>query len=168
MNSYQFRREIEIKRPKYLVKYKPLLEAISNKGTTTGGDYIKFGPFFQTYMYAFMIGYKRQECLPLSDTGEKTDFADISHWKPTEMVDYILMLILSESHDKIGFSWVELEAMDDEHSRLAVSKIINRIEGYANAGLDYIQSKYNNNKEEFRDPFVFVNLLNTCTQDKKY
>ena len=49
MNSQDFRQEIEIKRPKYLEKYVPLMEAISNKGTTGGGDYIKFGPFFQTY-----------------------------------------------------------------------------------------------------------------------
>lgn len=71
MNSIQFRKEIEIKRPKYLVKYKPLMEAISEKGKVGGGDYIKFGPFFQTYMYAFMIGFKRKEFLPLSETGEK-------------------------------------------------------------------------------------------------
>lgn len=32
MNSEQFRKEIEIKRPKYLTRYKPLMEAISEKG----------------------------------------------------------------------------------------------------------------------------------------
>ena len=31
MNSEQFRKEIEIKRPKYLTRYKPLMEAISEK-----------------------------------------------------------------------------------------------------------------------------------------
>lgn len=71
MNSKDLRQEIEIKRPRYLLKFKPLLEAISNKGTAGGGDFIKFGPFFQTYMYAFMIGYRRGECIPLQDAGEK-------------------------------------------------------------------------------------------------
>ena len=159
MNSEQFRKEIEIKRPKYLTRYKPLMEAISEKGKVGGGDYIKFGPFFQTYMYAFMIGFRRKECIPLSETSEKTDFADISHWKPIEMVDYILMLVLSEPSEKLCFTWADLETMDDDHCKLAVSSIISRIEGYANAGLNYIQSKYINNKEEFRDPFVFVNML---------
>lgn len=110
-------------------------------------------------MYAFMIGFRRKECIPLSETSEKTDFADISHWKPIEMVDYILMLVLSEPSEKLGFTWAGLETMDDDHCKLAVSSIISRIEGYANAGLNYIQSKYINNKEEFRDPFVFVNML---------
>lgn len=159
MNSKDLRQEIEIKRPRYLLKFKPLLEAISNKGTAGGGDFIKFGPFFQTYMYAFMIGYRRGECIPLQDAGEKTDFADISHWKPVEMVNYMLMLILSESKEKLGFSWSELEALDEEKGKAAVKAIIGRIEGYANAGLDYIQTKYSENKEEFRDPFVFVNIL---------
>lgn len=71
----------------------------------------------------------------------------------------MLMLILSESKEKLGFSWSELEAMDEEKGKAAVKAIIGRIEGYANAGLDYIQTKYSENKEEFRDPFVFVNIL---------
>ena len=32
MNSQEFRQEIDIKRPRYLAKYYPLMETISNKG----------------------------------------------------------------------------------------------------------------------------------------
>ncbi len=164
MNSQEFRQEIDIKRPKYLVKYASLMEAISNKGTAGGGDYIKFGPLFQTYMYAFMIGYHLGDCRMLS--GESKDFAPISHWKPSELADYIIMLILSESDEKLGFSWADLELMNDEECKIAVGTIIRRIEGYANTGLDYIQDKFKNEKDEFRSPNVFINLLREVVDNK--
>ena len=167
MNSQEFRQEIDIKRPKYLEKYLPLMEAISNKGAVGGGDYIKFGPFFQTYMYAFMIGYHLGECNFISGTGETRDFAPINHWKPAELADYIIMLILSESDEKLGFSWERFEDMNEEESKAAVAMIIRRIEGYANTGLNYIQNKFNNEKDEFRSPNVFINLLREVVDDKK-
>ena len=167
MNSQEFRQEIEIKRPKYLAKYFNLMETISNKGTTGGGDYIKFGPFFQTYMYAFMIGYHIGECNPIVGIGEAKDFTPISHWKPTELVDYIIMLVLSESDEKLGFSWDDLENMNEEESKAAVGMIIRRIEGYANTGLNYIQNKFNNEKDEFRSPYVFINILREVVENKK-
>ena len=57
-----------------------------------GGDYIQLGPFFQTYMYAFMIGYHLGVCNPIKDSGETRDFAPISQWKPMEISDYVRCL----------------------------------------------------------------------------
>ena len=142
-----------------MAKYFDLMTAISNKGTAGGADYIKFGPFFQTYMYAFMIGYQLGDCSLIAGAGETKDFAPISHWKPSELTDYILMLVLSEEKEKIGFTWSELEDMNDEQCKEAVSTIIRRIEGYANTGLNYIQDKFNTEKDEFRSPQVFINFL---------
>lgn len=142
-----------------MAKYFDLMTAISNKGTAGGADYIKFGPFFQTYMYAFMIGYQLGDCSLIAGAGETKDFAPIGHWKPSELTDYILMLVLSEEKEKIGFTWSELEDMDDEQCKEAVSTIIRRIEGYANTGLNYIQDKFNTEKDEFRSPQVFINFL---------
>ena len=159
MNAQEFRQEIEIKKPRYLAKYFDLMQTISTKGATGGGDYIKFGAFFQTYMYAFMIGYHIGECNQIAGAGETKDFAPISHWKPSDMADYILMLVLSEPIEKLGFEWSELEDMSDDQCREAVSNIIRRIEGYANTGLNFIQSKFNNEKDEFRSPQVFLNFL---------
>jgi hypothetical protein len=167
MNSQELRQEIDIKRPKYLAKYFPLMEAISDKGSSTGGDYIKFGPFFQTYMYAFMIGYHLGECRTIVGAGETKDFAPLNHWKPNELVDYILMLILSEPEEKIGFTWEALEDMSDEECKAAVGTIIRRIEGYANTGLNYIQDKFNNEKDEFRSPNVFINILREVVDNKR-
>ena len=135
MNSQEFRQEIDIKRPRYLAKYYPLMETISNKGTTGGGDYIKFGPFFQTYMYAFMIGYHLGECNQIAGSGETRDFAPLNHWKPSDMVDYILMLILSESDEKLGFSWDDLEAMNEEECKAAASNIIEELKVMLTLGL---------------------------------
>lgn len=167
MTSQEFRQEIDIKRPRYLAKYYSLMDTISNKGSSGAGDYIKFGPFYQTYMYAFMIGYHLGECNQISNSGETKDFAPLNHWKPSDLVDYIIMLILSESDDKLGFSWEDLERMNEEESKAAVSNIIRRIEGYANTGLNYIQDKFNNEKDEFRSPQVFINFLREVVDNKK-
>lgn len=164
MNGNEFRQELDIKKPKYLAKYYNLMETISNKGSVNGGDYIKFGPFFQTYMYAFMIGYHLGVCNPIKGSGETRDFAPISQWKPMEISDYVLMLVLSESDEKLGFKWSDLETMTDDQCRGAISAIVQRIEGYANAGLNYIQHKFDEEKDEFRSPMVFVNLPSEVTK----
>ncbi len=159
MIAKDFRIEIELKRPRYLTKYMPMMEAISKKGTIKGGDYIQFGQFYQTYMYAFMIGYKLGECNIISGLGEQTDFFPIGGWKPSPLVDYILAMILNESHEKLGFDWIKMDTMTEDELKNAASTIARRIEGYANTGLNYLQDKFDNQKEEFRDPFVFVNIM---------
>jgi hypothetical protein len=37
-----------------------------------------------------------------------------------------------------------------------VAEFIRQMEGYANAGFEYLQIKWDNEKIEFQDPFVFV------------
>ena len=159
MTSQDFRNEIEIKKPRYLSKYASLIDTISTRGSINGGNYIQFGAFYQTYMYAFMLGYKIGECNPISGEGEQKDFAAITNWKPNDMVDYILMLTFSEPEEKLGFKWIDLDTMDDENAKKAALSIVRIIEGYANTGLNYIQQKFDNHKDEFTDPFVFVNML---------
>lgn len=163
MNSQQLRQEIEMKRPRYLIKYFDLMNIISEKGTSKGGDFIQFGPFYQTYMYAFMIGYHIGECKPIIGQGESKDFAQFGDWKPKEITDFILMLLFNES-EKINLKWVDLDDKTDEEIKEIVSKLIRRIEGYANTGLEFLQDQFDNNKNEFRDPFVFVNLLRNKTK----
>ena len=41
------------------------------------------------------------------------------------------------------------------------------MEGYANSGLNYIQDKFDNAKEEFRSPYVFINLLREIVESKQ-
>ena len=165
MNYQGFKQEIDTKKPKYLSKYYSLMEAISSRGDTTGG-YIQLGSFYQTFMYAFMVGYHLGECTPISGNGEARDFAPIANWKPIELVDYIQMLILSEPEEKLGFKWLDLDTMDDDRVRDCISTMMRRIEGYANTGLAYIQKKYDEDKEAFKSPFVFVNILREVSSNK--
>ena len=165
MTSQDFRNEIELKRPRYLSKYSSLMEMISTKGSVSGG-YVQFGAFYQTYMYAFMLGYKLGNCVPIAGGSGQKDFAPISQWKPNDIVDYILMLCFSEPVERLGFSWIELNTMNDDDLRAVISSIIRIIEGYANSGLEFIQQKFDNHKEEFSDPFVFVNMLREVGENK--
>lgn len=159
MNARDFRNEIEVKKPRYLTKYTPMMEAISDKGSAKGGDYMQFGALYQTYMYAIMIGYKLGDCVTIIGSGESKDFAPISNWKPNPMVDYILAMILNEPYEKLGFDWIDLDNMSDDEQKAVATNIVRRIEGYANTGLNYLQNKYDNEKDMFRDPFVFVSIL---------
>ncbi|MDR2064199.1 MAG: hypothetical protein LBP85_00585 [Prevotellaceae bacterium] len=40
-----------------------------------------------------------------------------------------------------------------------IAELFRQMEGYANAGFEYLQDKWDNEKIEFQDPFVFVNFL---------
>ena len=59
MDGTQLRDLIGQKRPRYKEQYKALIDRISKKGDASGkGDFSSFGAYYQTYMYAFIIGYK--------------------------------------------------------------------------------------------------------------
>ncbi|MFT4072961.1 MAG: hypothetical protein QM654_13680 [Dysgonamonadaceae bacterium] len=68
------------------------------------------------------------------------------------------MLLLNKS-EKFGFKWVELENTNDEAINPFVAELIRQMEGYANAGFEYLQNKWDNENMKFRNPFVFVNIL---------
>lgn len=137
-----------------------MLDAISIKGDTTlAGSYSSFGAYYQTYMYAFIIGYKLGELnYIMPEDTSPVDFAPIGQWKPRRIRDFIYMLILNES-DSFGYTWESLEDASEDSIEVFVSEFIRRIEGYANAGLEYLQNKWDNERYEFQDPFVFVNIL---------
>jgi hypothetical protein len=155
MKSADFRQKINNIRPSYLTERKPLMEIISNKGGTKS-EYAQFGNFYQTYMYAFFIGYHRGERQPL--VGKTENFFAISGWQPKNMVDFILMLLFSNQDELKDWNLLEDSEEVDLDNRIKV--FLTALEEYANAGLLYLQDKYNNERHEFQDEFVFVNLLN--------
>ena len=111
-------------------------------------------------MYAFIIGYKMG--IPkYIEKGEKTtEFASFVDWKPTAITDFILMLLLNETEKfDIPFTWLELENANEITVDNFITELFRRMEGYANAGFEYLQNKLDNEKIEFEDPFVFVNFL---------
>jgi hypothetical protein len=159
MDGSQLRDLIGQKRPRYKEQYRALIESISKKGDTSGkGDFSSFGAFYQTYMYAFIIGYKLGKQNFIQSNEKTNDFFVFSQWSPISIRDYIVMLLLNKSED-FGFKWIELENASTETIDTFVIEFIRQMEGYANAGFEYLQNKWDNENMKFRNPFVFVNLL---------
>lgn len=159
MDGSQLRDLFGSKRPRYKEKYRTLVENISKKGDASGkGSFSSFGAFYQTYMYAFIIGYKlgKQDFIKPNDSPQ--DFAPFSQWSPVSIRDYIIMLLLNNSED-FDFKWIELEDASNEAIQAFVNEVIIQMEGYANAGLEYLQNKWDNESMMFRSPFIFVNIL---------
>ena len=75
MDSSQLRDLIGQKRPRYKEQYRSLIESISKKGDASGkGNFSSFGAFYQTYMYAFIIGYKLGEQNFIKPNEKSNDF----------------------------------------------------------------------------------------------
>lgn len=61
--------------------------------------------------------------------------------------------------EDFGFKWIELENANEEALDTFVIEFIRQMEGYANAGFEYLQNMWDNESMKFRNPFVFVNIL---------
>lgn len=169
MNYQELRDTIFSRKPKYNIKFKPLMERISTKGDTTGkGDFSTFGAFYQTFMYAYIIGLRLGEKTPL-EAGEKVEFAPISNWKPTPIRDFIIITLLnrSEKFDNFQWDWLSLENGSEEHVGNFVTMLVREMEAYANRGLIYLQDKWDNEKILFTSPFVFVDILQDLPYNNK-
>lgn len=161
MDGSALKDKIGQKRPRYKEQYRSLIDSISVKGDTSGkGDFSAFGAFYQTYMYAFVIGY-RLGTPKFIEKGERTtEFASFVDWKPTSVRDFILMLLLNDTEKySVPYSWLELENANEETIENFIAELFRQMEGYANAGFEYLQNKWDNEKIEFQDPFVFVFFL---------
>ncbi len=157
MNSQDFRTQILVKKPRYAKSRIPLIEVLANKGQTKS-EYAQFGPVYELFIYAFIIGVKRKSFLPLPGNNLTKDFYEIAKWKGGgSLVDFLLMIIFTHT-DELGFTWNELEDMDEKETEKAISSIISFLEGYANGGLKYLQELYDNN-ELINSPYLFVDLL---------
>lgn len=160
MNYQELRDFICSKKPRYNAAFKPLMEKVSIKGDATGkGDFSTLGPFYQTYMYAYIIGLRLGKKTTL-DCKEKIEFAPISNWKPIQIRDFILLTLFNRS-EKIenGSNWIGLENGSEEYIKLFSTMLIREMEEYANTGLEYLQNKWDNESILFTSPFVFVDIL---------
>lgn len=141
MNSQEFKNAILLKRPRYANSRIPVLDTFANKGKTKS-EYNQFGPYYELYIYAFTLGLKKKLFLPLPTRNLTSDFVEIAKWKrDSKLVDFLLMIIFTHS-EEIGFTWNELEEMDEKEINEVIGKIITFIEGYANGGLEYIQKEW--------------------------
>ncbi len=157
MNSQDFRTQILIKKPRYAKSRIPLIEVFANKGQSKS-EYAQFGPIYELFIYAFVLGLKRKSFLPLPSNNLTKDFVEIAKWKGgSALVDFLLMITLTHT-DELGFDWNELEEMDEKDVDKAIGQIISFFEGYANGGLEYLQEQYDTN-QLINSPYLFVDLL---------
>ena len=159
MNSSKLEEKILDLRPHYSDKYRAMIEAISNKGEKTGtGNIAQFGAFYQTFMYACIIGVRIGRPKYFEAQEATTGFAVMYKWKPTQIRDYIIMMMLNRS-SSFGYEWIDLENADDETIAKFLRSLENEIEGYANAGFDYLYKKWQVERISFSSSTVFVDIL---------
>lgn len=159
MNSSRFRNKLNDLRPHYSDKYRAMIDAISNKGERTGtGNIAQFGAYYQTFMYACIIGVRLGEP-KYFEPGEHTwEFAPMFKWKPELMRDYIIMMMLNRTND-YGYTWMDLENASDEDIEKFSHLLEKEIEGYANRGFEYLQKKWDEERVKFQNPYIFVDIL---------
>mgnify|MGYP006077380997 FL=1 len=157
MNSEAFKNIITLKRPRYANSRIPIIKAFANKGKSKS-EYSQFGPIYELYIYAFILGIKKKMHLPLPTRNLTTDFFEIGKWKSgSSLVDFLLMILFTHC-DEIGFNWNELEDMDEKELNNTVNNIITCIESYANGGLEFLQTEYEQNNL-INSSYLFVDLL---------
>jgi|GEM_PF-1145793 len=157
MNSQDFRAQILLKRPRYAKSRIALIEIFANKGQSKS-EYAQFGPVYELFIYAFVIGLKQKSFLPLPGNNLTKDFVEIGKWKGGgALVDFLLMIVLTHI-DELGFTWNELEEMEGRDLDKAIGEIISFLEGYANGGLEFLQSQYDEN-QLLNSPYLFIDLL---------
>ena len=136
MNSAKFEEKIGDLRPHYSDKYRAMIEAISNKGEKTGtGNIAQFGAFYQTFMYACIIGLRLGKPKYFEPQEPTTEFAVMYKWKPTQIRDFIIMMMLNRSGN-FGYNWIDLENADEDTVTKFLRDLEKEIEGYANAGFE--------------------------------
>ena len=135
MNSAELKNKISDLRPNYSDKYRSMIETISNKQEKIGkGNIAQFGPYFQTFMYAFVIGL-RLGSPKYFESQEKTwEFAPLFRWKPEPIKDYIIMMLLNRSAD-YGYNWIDLENADD----VAAFEVVTCPQGLCTLSFQFIQ-----------------------------
>lgn len=157
MDSQDFRNTIFSKRPRYAKSRIPVFDTFANKGNKNS-EYNQFGPLYELYIYAFTLGLKSKLNIPLPPRNQTLDFLEIGKWKrDSKLVDFLMMIIFTHC-EEIGFTWNELEDLEEKELNNVVSNVISFIEGYANGGLKLLQEKWEEGKL-LNSHYLFVDLM---------
>ena len=68
------------------------------------------------------------------------------------------MMMLNRS-GSFGYEWIDLENAEDETIAKFLRALENEIEGYANAGFEYLIKLWNEERVLFQSPTIFVDIL---------
>jgi hypothetical protein len=159
MNSQEFRNNLLLKRPRYAVSRIPVLDAFSEKGSKNS-DYSRFGPYYEIYIYAMMLGIKNKQRLPLPPRDLTKDFIEMGKWKrDSSLIDFLLMVIFTQTVD-LQLDWNELEDMENDQLNKVISSVVTLIEEYANGGLEYLEKLWEKGELD-SSHYMFIDLYNS-------
>jgi len=157
--------KIRLKEPEYDSKYYDLIldytiEQGAKMGTADEEEQWKQGKYFSTryemYMYATLLGMKRDYSLPIEKGTDKKSFIKIDSWKPQEITDYIVMGAIAKS----DLDLFELENTEEKEVEKTITELKSKIESYANGGFDIIRSKRDEDETYFlENDNSFLDLL---------
>jgi hypothetical protein len=160
MNSQEFRNNLLLKRPRYAVSRIPVLDAFSEKGSKSS-DYSRFGPYYEIYIYAMMLGIKNKQRLPLPPRDLTKDFIEMGKWKrDSSLIDFLLMVIFTQTND-LQLDWNELEEMENDQLNKIISNVVTLIEEYANGGLEYLEKLWEKGELD-SSHYMFIDLYNNA------
>lgn len=146
---------IKDRAPEYDARYYDMIldytiEQGGAMGTQTEEARWKQGKYFSTryeiYMYAALLGMKRDYQLPIPRGTDKRKFIEIKAWQPTEVADYIIMALLA----KADLDFNALENMEEKEVEDRITELRSLLEAYANGGLDIIRDRRE------KDPAFFM------------
>lgn len=158
-------KRIKDRSPEYDSQYYQMIldftiEQGGKAGTSTEETRWKQGKYFSTryemYMYAALLGLKKDCYLPIAPGTEKSKFIEMRSWQPQDITEYIIMGVLTKS----GIDFNELENMDEEKVERKITELRSLLEGYANGGFDTIRSKREDDPSFFsQNDHCFIDLL---------
>src|SRR6185437_2834861 len=157
MTSQDFKAALLAKGPHFALSNEKLFDVLANKSQRQG-QYSQFGPLYELFIYSFFIGLHIDSRIELPPRKHTTDFAKIGAWKrDSPIINFILFVVFSRS-EEIGFSWNELEHMDDDGLENVLKNIVTFIEEYAHGGLNFLKAKYENDELD-NSQYLFVDVL---------
>jgi hypothetical protein len=156
-------KEFEAKTPRYSTRYRDLIERFARKNARdfreSGEDVFEMGKYFSNfyefYMYAALLGMNMNYELPFEKDEQAQKFLEIREWKHEELRQYMLMGLLAKSN----FDMNAVEDMEDEEVKAEIRGLVKKLEGYANGGLDIINSKLADEPHFFDSDNCFIRLL---------
>lgn len=158
----EFLKRFEDRAPVYAKIYR---ESIVNRFANVGGgketEMFERGKFFsnvyELYMYAAMLGLKKNYRLPLEDA-ETQKFIEIRDWKTSnDLVRFIEMALIARSNIDLN----ELENMEEAQVENKLTELRKQLEEYANGGFDLIYTKVQEEPYFFENEYCFVEMLDS-------
>jgi hypothetical protein len=158
-------KRIKDRAPEYDSQYYDMIldftiEQGGKAGTSTEVDRWKQGKYFSTryemYMYAALLGLKKDYKVPIAYGTKKDKFIEMRSWQPQDITDYVIMSAIT----KTDFNFNEFENWEEEKVEKKITELKGILEDYANGGFDLIRAKKESDSTYFlQNENCFLDLL---------